>query len=88
MRTHYQCTDLVDPNITKCMLLDTFFPTDGVIATHIISLKYRNNLSLLGLPFEDFWNVRNGLLLYSPIEKRFDDLEVVSFIIFLDFSFL
>ncbi len=78
LRIYYQCTNPVDPNTTKCMLLNTFFPASSVTAAHIIGLNYRNNLTILGLVAEDVWNVQNGLLLLRPIEKRFDNLEVVS----------
>jgi hypothetical protein len=81
MRSYYQCEDPHNPSVTKCMLLNTFLPTNKVIAAHIIAVKNRNTLAMLDLHAEDLWSCRNGLLLFEPIEKRFNNLEVVCLII-------
>ena len=83
MRTRYDCVDPADSSVTKCMLLDVFLPTSLVTAVHIISLNNRKALPMLGLHSEDIWSPRNGLFLLTPIENKFDNLEVVSTIIIL-----
>jgi hypothetical protein len=81
MRRNYQCENPLNRDLTKCMLLNTYFRTDEVTAAHIIGVNNRKILAMLDLHSEDLWSWRNGLLLFGPIEKRFDDLEVVCLII-------
>lgn len=81
MKTRYHCGDPSNPDVTKCMLLNIFLPTSEMTTTHIISIKNRGVLPMLGMNSEDIWSPQNGLLLHTPIKNRFAKLEVVSIII-------
>jgi hypothetical protein len=76
LRIRYQCTDPQNPAVTKCMVLDHFFGTDVVKASHIVGLYERNICGVLGIV--NVWDPRNGLLLHTAIDKKFEAMEVVS----------
>ena len=77
LRTRYQCTDSSRPNVTKCMVLNFFFSTNDVIASHIVGLDDRRVCFSIGI--EDVWNPRNGLLLHRAIDKKFEAMELVRY---------
>lgn len=76
LKMRYGCYDSRNPNVTKCMILNHFFPTDKVTASHIVGLAERQVCSTLG--FNDVWDMRNGILLFHEIDKRFEAMELVS----------
>ena len=74
---------LVDPNNSsqiKCMVTGRYFQRDDVHCSHIIDVRSRQSLAVIGLKDEDIWSPRNGLGLFKEIEKFFDDLEAVSIV--------
>lgn len=72
----YQCHDPANANVTKCMILNHFFSTEQVTASHIVGLYERQICATLG--FTDVWDPRNGILLFHEIDKCFENMEVVS----------
>ncbi len=78
LRERYQCKNPGNVHVTKCMILGQFLSTNKVKASHIVGLHERNICSTLG--FDDVWDERNGILLYDEIDKRFESMELVSFL--------
>jgi hypothetical protein len=59
------------------MILNEYLPKEYVIGSHIYKAQtYGKGLNAFGLKPTDFYNERNGLLLYESIEKLFDVKEV------------
>jgi hypothetical protein len=58
------------------MILNHFFSTEKVTASHIVGLTERQVCLILG--FYDVWDPRNGILLFHEIVKRFEAMELVS----------
>ena len=81
LRKRYCCISETNPDVTRCMVLDFFFSSDVVIASHIIGLTNRLSLSALNLnSSKDIWSDRNGLLIYKDFEKKYEHQEIVSHI--------
>jgi hypothetical protein len=76
LRDRYDCRDPNNGNVTKCMLLNHFFSTQTVIASHIIGLNEKQMCSVFGI--DSIWDPRNGILLHSVIDKHFESMEIVS----------
>lgn len=76
MLTYYDCRHPTDINMAKCLVLNRFFPKNKVIAAHIVSLEEQDKILFVGLKPSDIWNKRNGLLLWEPIEKAFNSLDL------------
>lgn len=77
LRLRYECCNPENPAVTKCMILNHFFSTQNVTASHIVGLHERQLCAVLG--FTDVWGDRNGILLYKEIGKHFEHMELVSF---------
>lgn len=73
----YQCSDPINPNVAKCMVLNKYFSKSQITGSHIIRLEKRQQFLLMGLSRAEVWNVKNGLLLYKPIEEKFDSQDLV-----------
>ena len=78
LRDRYGCRDPNDGSVTRCMVLNYFFSTEIVKASHIIGLYEKQMCPVFGI--EDVWDPRNGMLLHSVIDKHFESMEIVSFI--------
>ena len=59
------------------MILNHYFPTADICLSHIIPLKDRASLSVLGLSDDCIWDARNGLCLWREFETHYDRQEVV-----------
>jgi hypothetical protein len=73
LRFGYDCAD--GSNSTYCMLLGISLPNSVVIAAHL----FRRSLEYLArslMDFDDIDNARNGLLLFAPIEKAYDNFDI------------
>ena len=60
-----------------CMVLGVELPRDQIIAAHIIGIKERNILQLLGLGDDFLWSDRNGILVFKELEDAKEKFEVV-----------
>ncbi len=60
----------------RCMLLDVLLPYSSVIAAHLLKREW-DYLSRELADVEDVDDVRNGLLLYKPLEWAFDTSRLV-----------
>ena len=69
----YECN--AGQGMLRCMLLDIAMPSNVVIAAHLFR-RANEDLSALMVGIEDIDDVRNGLLLFKPIEKAFDDRDL------------
>jgi hypothetical protein len=77
MREKYLCKHPTNENLTKCLVLNTYFSTNEIANGHIVGIEEKNNLELLGLHKDDLFNYRNGLLIHRVIEDAFTKNEVV-----------
>ena len=78
LRDRYQCAHESNPDLTRCTILNSFFPTNQIIAAHLIGLTNRKCLSFLNLDaHNDLWNERNGLLIHAEFERRYEAQEIV-----------
>ncbi|KAL7680627.1 putative HNH nuclease [Plasmopara halstedii] len=59
----------------RCMLLDTALPSELVIASHLFRRK-NEFLSKKLMGISDIDDVRNGLLLFKPLEHAFDHFQI------------
>lgn len=59
----------------RCMLLDVAFPNSLVIASHLFR-RSNENVSLVMMQISDIDDVRNGLLLFKPLEHAFDHFQI------------
>ena len=69
----YDCN--YENGLVRCMLLDVGLPSAFVIASHL----FRRNNHYLAEPFlnlQDIDDIRNGLLLFKPLEKEFDRFNI------------
>ncbi|KAK1945316.1 hypothetical protein P3T76_003849 [Phytophthora citrophthora] len=57
-----------------CMVMDIALPSCVVIASHIFQRHSHHGVAIVGL--NDIDDVRNGLLLFKPIEGAMDDLDI------------
>ena len=57
-----------------CMVLGLYLNTGAVSAAHLVSLSDRNIIPFLG--FTNIWDERNGILVYSCIDKKYGSLEI------------
>ena len=87
-RVRYNCINPNDPNTTKCMVLNDFFPTSDICLSHIIPLKNRSSLAVLGLSDDCIWDPKNGLCLWKEFEDHYDRLEVVRVIVVIIMFFV
>ena len=70
----YDC-ELKKAGMLRCMLLDMGFPSSVIIASHLFRRANQHIASdLLGI--DDIDCDKNGLLLFSPIEKAYDDFNL------------
>ena len=73
LKKYYDCEG---PNGTvRCMLLDTNLPSQVVIASHLFRRSNYDIASPL-LQIDDIDDIKNGLLLFKPIEAAFDKFEI------------
>jgi hypothetical protein len=75
LKAFYDCSM---GNQTRCMLLDTGLPSSVVIGSHLFRRSNEHIASKL-MQITDIDDVRNGLLLFKPLEKAFDHF-IISFI--------
>jgi hypothetical protein len=59
----------------RCMLLDVAFPKSLVIASHLFR-RSNEYLSLVMMQISDIDDVKNGLLLFKPLEYAFDHFQI------------
>ena len=59
------------------MVLNLELPKDQITASHIIGIKERNNLHLLGLDDDFLWSDKNGILVFKELEDAKEKFEVV-----------
>ena len=59
------------------MVLNIELPMDDVISAHIIEIKDRKILAILGLPDAYIWDERNGILVHKEVEDAKKKFEVV-----------
>ncbi|TMW67258.1 hypothetical protein Poli38472_012374 [Pythium oligandrum] len=59
----------------RCMLLDTALPSELVIASHLFRRK-NEFISEKFMGFSDIDDVRNGLLLFKPLEHALDHFQI------------
>jgi hypothetical protein len=71
----YECDGPVNSGMTRCMLLDTYLPSAIVTAAHLFRRSNQYIASQL-LNIEDIDDVKNGLLLFKPLEKAFDHFQI------------
>jgi hypothetical protein len=74
----YNCTHATNTDITKCMVLGSYFSTNLVVGGHLISAEQKSSMELLGLPAAQVWNARNCILWHNAFEKKFSSQELVS----------
>lgn len=74
LRTRYDCINISNPDVTKCMVLGVYLSTHLVAAAHLLSLKDRATVSLFG--FSNIWDGRNGILVYKCIDDKYGSLEL------------
>ena len=64
------------------MVLNYFFSTDDVVAAHLIGLTNMQSFAPLNLiAHRDLWNVKNGLLVYKDIEKKYESQDIVRYFV-------
>jgi len=74
---YYNCASPSNSTTIKCMITGKYFSIDHVTAAHIwMHYTHGVGLEFFGMKKEDVRSPRNGLLLHSAIEKRFDHKEV------------
>jgi hypothetical protein len=61
----------------RCMVLNVELPRDQITAAHIIGIKERNVLQLLGLADDFLWSDKNGILVFKELEDAKEKFEVV-----------
>jgi hypothetical protein len=54
----------------KCMITGEVLPSDVVVAGHLFKRSFEDSADLVGL--KDIDDVKNGMLMYKPIEQAFD----------------
>ncbi len=59
-----------------CAVLQCYVRRDEVIAAHLCSLDEQDVLPVLGKDISFKWNPKNCVLMFKPLEKLFDALEV------------
>jgi hypothetical protein len=69
---YYQCSR---PEGIRCMLLNITFPASVVTASHLFR-RSNEYLSLAIMQIADIDDVRNGLLLFKPVEHAFDKFQI------------
>jgi len=73
LRVRYDCNR--ENGKLRCMLLDTALPSELVIASHLFRRK-NAFLSEKLMGISDIDDVRNGLLLFKPLEHAFDHFQI------------
>lgn len=63
----------------RCMLIDQLFPSKWVVAAHLLP-RSKQHIAKMFLGIHDIYSVRNGLLLFKPIEWAYDR-NYISFIV-------
>ena len=84
LKSTYTC-DLGD-NIVRCMLLNIGFPSMVVIGSHLFR-RSNEHFAMELMNIENIDDVRNGLLLFRPLEKAYDNFDI-SFICIKDEFFM
>lgn len=75
----YGCTDPTHPGKLRCVVTNQFHPQKLVCkGAHLLALKERHAMVLLGQKKCDIWDLRNGLCVLRSIGKRFECKELVS----------
>lgn len=76
----YGCVDLIaHPNMLRCVVTGQFHPQKMVCkGAHLLTIKERHAMHLVGLKKCDIWDARNGLCVLRTIDKRFQSKELVS----------
>ncbi len=76
MKVQYECKPANGgKSFTRCMLLDKFLPSAVVTASHLFR-RANSDIVKDVLGFDDIDDWKNGLLLFSPIEKAFDEFRL------------
>jgi HNH endonuclease len=73
---HYNChTKNGKHDWVRCMVLDTYFPSKLVTAAHLFrrSTEY---LASMVMKIDDIDDMKNGMLLFKPLEKAFDHFQI------------
>lgn len=77
LRDRYHCANGLNPDVTRCTILNSFFQSNEVIAAHLIGLTNRQCLGYLNLnPNSGMWDDRNGLLIHVEFERRYEAQEI------------
>ncbi|GMF21545.1 unnamed protein product [Phytophthora lilii] len=76
----YQCDmgtyqDDMENRMLRCMLLNTALPSGLVIASHLFRRK-NEYISRKLMGFDNIDDVKNGLLLFKPLEHAFDHFQI------------
>jgi hypothetical protein len=76
----YGCINLVThPNMLRCVVTNQFHPQKLVCkGAHLLAIKEKHAMPLIGLKKCDIWDARNGLCVLRTIDKRFESKELVS----------
>lgn len=69
----YDC--YIGGGMLRCMLLDTALPSELVIASHLFRRK-NEFLSQKLMGFDKIDDVKNGLLLFKPLEHAYDHFQI------------
>ena len=77
----YGCINLVThPNMLRCVVTDQWHPQKMVCkGAHLLAIKEKQAMPLIGLKKCDIWDPRNGLSVLRTIDKRFESKELVRF---------
>ncbi|KAF4028016.1 HNH endonuclease [Phytophthora infestans] len=65
----------MENRMLRCMLLNTALPSELVIASHLFRRK-NEYLSRKLMGFDSIDDVKNGLLLFKPLEHAFDHFQI------------
>lgn len=76
----YGCVDhIAHPNMLRCVVTGQFHPQEMVCkGAHLLAIKERKAMNLIGLKKCDIWDPRNGLCVLRTIDRRFESKELVS----------
>lgn len=76
----YGCINLdTHPDMLRCIVTNRWHPKKKVCkGAHLLAVKERTAMPLIGLNRFDIWDPRNGLCVLRTIDKRFESKELVS----------
>eukprot|EP01031_Cornospumella_fuschlensis_P034680 gene34680-41996_t len=73
---HYQAQSETSSDYIRCSVLGRYIRRDHVVAAHLCGLDEQQKLPVLGKDISFKWSWKNCVLMYKPIEKLFDSMEV------------